>query len=106
MSYRFMRILVFFDLPTITVEDRREYSKFRRYLIKNGFVMLQESVYYKIVLNQTAVNVSVDSLRKNRPKSGFVMSLVITEKQFEKCDIIAGEFKSDIISDDRRFIVL
>ena len=101
-----MRILVFFDLPTITVEDRREYSKFRRYLIKNGFVMLQESVYYKIVLNQTAVNVSVDSLRKNRPKSGFVMSLVITEKQFEKCDIIVGEFKSDIISDDRRFIVL
>ena len=60
-----MRILVFFDLPTITVEDRREYSKFRRYLIKNGFVMLQESVYYKIVLNQTAVNVSVDSLTKN-----------------------------------------
>lgn len=101
-----MRVLVFFDLPVTTADDRREYSKFRRYLIKSGFVMLQESVYYKIVLNQTAVNSVIDSLRKNKPKHGFVMSIVITEKQFEKCEILVGEYKTDVITDDRRLVIL
>ena len=38
MSYRYMRILVFFDLPVTTAEDRRVYQSFRKYLIKNGFI--------------------------------------------------------------------
>ena len=45
MSYRFMRMMIFFDLPTDTIKDRREYARFRKYLIKNGFVMMQEAVY-------------------------------------------------------------
>ena len=49
MSYRFMRILVMFDLPTETSEERRDYRKFRKNLIKNGFIMMQESVYVKPV---------------------------------------------------------
>ena len=53
MSYRYMRIMVFFDLPTLTAGNRREYAKFRKYLIKNGFIMLQESVYCKLALNAT-----------------------------------------------------
>lgn len=40
-----MRILIFFDLPTETAKDRKTYSKFRKFLIKEGFVMMQESVY-------------------------------------------------------------
>ena len=46
-----MRILVMFDLPVQTSLDRREYTKFRKHLIKSGFFMLQESVYCKISLN-------------------------------------------------------
>ena len=49
MSYRFMRMLVFFDLPTETAEDRRNYNRFRKYLIKNGFIMMQESVYSSVI---------------------------------------------------------
>ena len=56
MSYRFMRVIVFFDLPTLTTEDKRNYSKFRRFLIKNGFMMLQESVYAKLALNSSPVS--------------------------------------------------
>ena len=41
MSYRFMRVMVFFDLPTITVEDRQEYIKFRKFLLREGFIMMQ-----------------------------------------------------------------
>ena len=45
MSYRYMRIIVFFDLPVTTAKSRRDYYIFRKYLIKSGFVMMQESVY-------------------------------------------------------------
>ena len=47
-----MRILVMFDLPTETSEDRRNYRKFRKNLIKNGFIMMQESVYVRLAMNQ------------------------------------------------------
>ena len=39
MSYRFMRVLVFFDLPVVTGENKREYRRFRKYLLKNGFLL-------------------------------------------------------------------
>ena len=50
MSYRFMRVLVMFDLPTETAENRRNYTKFRKYLIKSGFMMMQQSVYVRLAL--------------------------------------------------------
>ena len=46
-----MRVLIFFDLPTETAKDRKIYSKFRKLLINEGFIMLQESVYAKLALN-------------------------------------------------------
>ena len=49
MSYRFMRMIVFFDLPTETPQDRREYTRFRKFLIKSGFMMMQESVYLSLI---------------------------------------------------------
>lgn len=106
MSYRFMRVLVFFDLPTLTSEDRREYRKFRKHLIRNGFIMLQESVYCKLALNQTAVSVIHDNLRRNKPPQGIVQVLSITEKQFSKIEYLIGENKSDVIDSDERLVVL
>ena len=70
LSYRFMRVLVFFDLPVITGENKRAYRKFRKYLLKNGFLMLQESVYCKLALNGTAVKAIVDNVHKNKPEEG------------------------------------
>ena len=63
MSYRYMRMILFFDLPTETSQERREYTRFRKYLLKSGFMMMQESVYCKIALNQTVVNSLYDSLQ-------------------------------------------
>ena len=62
-----MRIFVFFDLPVETSENRRDYRHFRKFLIKNGFVMLQESVYCRMALNQTIVNSITQLIKKNRP---------------------------------------
>lgn len=64
MSYRYMRVLVLFDLPMVSAQERRIYSKFRKYLIKNGFLMLQESVYCKMALNQTAASSIMDGVKK------------------------------------------
>lgn len=48
---RFMRLMVFFDLPTETAPQRREYNRFHRFLLKNGYLMLQKSVYTKLAID-------------------------------------------------------
>lgn len=106
MSYRFMRIIVFFDLPTETLENRRDYSRFRKFLIKSGFMMVQESVYCKLALNQTAVASITESVRRNKPSNGLVQLLAITEKQYSKMEFITGTASGDIITTDERFIEL
>lgn len=106
MSYRFMRIIVFFDLPTETNENKREYRKFRKMLIENGFFMLQESVYCRMALNQTDAGMIVNTIKANKPPKGLVQMLTITEKQFSKMEIVSGEFSSDVIDDDKRLVIL
>ena len=101
-----MRMLVFFDLPTETLFHRREYSRFRKFLIKNGFFMMQESVYCKLALNQTAINAMMETVRKNKPPEGIVQALVITEKQYSRMEYIVGSYEGDIISSDERFVEL
>lgn len=106
MSYRFMRILLFFDLPTETSSDRREYSRFHRFLIKNGFMMMQESVYCKLSLNAKAQESVLNNIRKHKPPKGLVQLLTVTEKQFSKMEFLVGEYNGDIINSDERFIEL
>lgn len=101
-----MRVFVFFDLPVLTAENRRDYSRFRQYLVKNGFIMLQESVYCRMALNQNAAATIVDNVRRNKPPEGVVQVLNVTEKQFSKMEFITGEFKSDVIDSDERLIIL
>ncbi len=101
-----MRIIVFFDLPTLTDRDKREYRNFRKLLIKNGFIMMQESVYTRMVLNQTVQKSVIELLKKNKPVDGLVQVLVVTEKQFSNTVNISGEFSSDIVDSDERLVIL
>ena len=101
-----MRMLVFFDLPTETPEDRRNYRKFRGGLIKAGFIMMQESVYCKLLLNTTADQTVREAVRKLRPPKGIVQIMTVTEKQFSKIEYLTGNFHSDIISSSERLIIL
>ncbi|MBQ4071453.1 MAG: CRISPR-associated endonuclease Cas2 [Clostridia bacterium] len=101
-----MRLLVFFDLPTETNEDKRNYRKFRNCLIKNGFLMLQESVYCRMLITPTAERTAMDIIRRNKPPAGVVQMLSVTEKQFEKMEYIVGEFHSEIIDTDERLVII
>ncbi len=106
MSYRFMRILVFFDLPVATLEDRRNYRLFRKGLIQNGFLMLQESVYCRMVLNRTTEATVVHTIWSIRPPKGLVQVLTVTEKQFVGMRLIAGSYESDVIDSDKNLVIL
>ena len=101
-----MRVLVFFDLPVVSSEGRRAYSKFRKYLLKNGFLMLQESVYCKMALNQTSAGSIMDGIRKNSPEEGIVQMLSITEKQFGRIEYVCGEVIKRVLDSDERLIIL
>ena len=69
-GFRFMRYMVLFDLPTLTAEDRKNYRKFRKALIKNGFIMLQESVYCKLITSPSVANSIKKLLNDNKPPVG------------------------------------
>jgi CRISPR-associated protein Cas2 len=101
-----MRVLVFFDLPIVTKEERRAYTKFRKFLLRNGFLMLQESVYCKLALNGTAVKAIVEQVHKNSPEEGLIQLLTVTEKQYAKMDFIIGEVKSEVLDTDERLVIL
>ena len=101
-----MRVLVLFDLPVITEENKRAYRKFRKFLLKNGFLMLQESVYCKLALNSTAVRTIVDNVHKNKPEEGLIQLLSVTEKQYAKMDIIIGNIKNEVLDSDERLVIL
>ena len=91
-----MRLLVFFDLPTITAQDKREYRAFRKLLIKNC----------RMILNKGQEEAIVSILLKNKPKDGLVQLLSITEKQFSNIKCIAGSFETDVLASDERVVVL
>ena len=106
MNYRYMRVIVMFDLPVLTHNDRREYRAFRKYLIKSGFMMLQESVYCKLVPNSNAGEALVENIKKHKPGDGLVQVLRVTEKQFSKMDYVVGTKKGDVLDTDERLIIL
>ena len=86
-----MRLLVFFDLPVETSVQRKEYRRFRRFLVKEGFLMFQESVYSKLVLNDASANSEIARLKESGPKEGLVQALKVTEKQYETMVCIVGK---------------
>jgi CRISPR-associated protein Cas2 len=101
-----MRVIVFFDLPTITVQDRKEYIRFRKLLLSEGFIMMQQSVYTKIVLNGTTAKLMKEKLRKLKPKDGLVQMLTITEKQFSNIEYLCGTENKSVVNSIERLIVL
>jgi len=86
----FMRLLVFFDLPVKTREERRIYTRFRRFLIVDGYDMLQFSVYGRIVNGHDAEEKHLRRLTTQLPPKGSVRALTVTEKQFSGMKILVG----------------
>ena len=89
-----MRILVFFDLPVVKREDRKEYQNFRRFLLNDGYIMIQYSVYTRICNGSDGVEKHINRLKNNLPSKGSVRYLQITEKQYSEMKFLVGTPKT------------
>ena len=85
-----MRMLVFFDLPVVTRAEKRAYSQFRRFLLNDGFDMIQFSVYGRILNGSDAQDKHFKRLIANLPPEGSVRLLTVTEKQFATMKLLVG----------------
>jgi CRISPR-associated protein Cas2 len=90
MSYEFMRLILLFDLPMITKSEKRIYTKFRKNLIQNGYIMMQFSVYSKIFNNREAADNHTKQLKRFLPTKGQIRIMLVTENQYAKIQIIVG----------------
>lgn len=88
---RYMWLFVFFDLPVASKEDRRNAGRFRHFLKEDGYLMLQFSVYARIIKGEDAVAKHVARVTKNLPPRGSVRTLSITERQYARMKLLIGE---------------
>ncbi|BDU67748.1 MAG: hypothetical protein TYPL_4010 [Candidatus Tyloplasma litorale] len=94
-NFRVMRLIILYDLPTVTKKDIKMASKFRSEIIKKGFIMMQESVYIKQCINIDHLNKELIKLSLILPKEGDVRAISITEKQYFDMKILKGEKSVD-----------
>ena len=106
MRERAMRLIVYFDLPVKTSDDRRQYTKFRKHLQMHGFVMMQKSVYSKIAVNATAAQAIRKDIEEHKPKSGNVQILSVSERQYQRIEVLVGEQQREVVDTMDRFVVL
>lgn len=90
-EYRIMRILVFFDLPTETQKDKKEYALFRKDLIRDGFTMFQFSIYVRHCASMENAQVHIRRVKSFLPKFGKVCMMCITDKQFGSIELFYGK---------------
>jgi len=86
-----MRLMIMFDLPTLTASDRRNYRQFRKHLFRDGFTMMQESIYTCILIDRQSANLLNKKISLYAPKKGLIQSLIVTEKQFTSMTFLTGK---------------
>lgn len=89
--FTYMRLMVFFDLPVTEKEQRRLATQFRQFLLKDGFIMMQWSVYSRLCRSWEVAEKHKRRVRFASPKEGSVRMLVLTERQYTKMEIVAGK---------------
>lgn len=93
-DFRFMRVILFFDLPMISDAEIRRYTRFRKYLLSNGYNMMQYSIYSKICPNRDTIRWHMQDLERNLPPDGSVMVMMVTEKQYQSIQSLVGSKKA------------
>lgn len=97
-EYQIMWILVLFDLPTETKQDRKRYANFRKSLMQDGFSMFQFSIYLRHCPSRENAEVHIKRVKKWLPPNGYVGILTITDKQFSQMELFRGcqQMKKDL----------
>ena len=87
---RSMWIIAMFDLPTDTKKARKAYALFRKGLLKDGFTMMQYSVYVRHCASDENADVHCERVRSILPDEGEVRVLMFTDKQFGRMKVYLG----------------
>ncbi|WP_066219093.1 CRISPR-associated endonuclease Cas2 [Formosa haliotis] len=90
-KYRSMWVLVFFDLPTETLTERKVATRFRKQLLDDGFNMFQFSIYMRFCASRENSAVHIKRTKMNLPKKGKVCIMQITDKQFGMMELFHGQ---------------
>lgn len=88
-----MRLLVMFDLPTTRKSDKQHYLLIRKFMLKDGYHMLQYSVYGRLCPNLEASRKHeqrIERYIKSLDIRGQIRLLLLTEKQYASMKIIVG----------------
>lgn len=91
IPYRYMRAMVIFDLPVMSKKERKLATSFRKYLLDDGFEMLQYSVYTRLCVDRDNAYKHLDRIKKAAPSNGSIRMLMLTEHQFADMFVVAGE---------------
>jgi CRISPR-associated protein Cas2 len=95
-GYKAMWLFAMFDLPVDEPELRREYTRFRKALLKEGFTMLQYSVYVHYVRSEESEEVFRRKVHTALPSHGQVRLVSITDRQFEKMEVYVGKKRTRV----------
>lgn len=101
-----MRLMIMFDLPMNTAEEKRNYRKFRKCLINEGFLMIQYSVYVRVCVSRKTAIFLENRIKKFLPLSGTVQSLIITEKQYNDMHFLNGHPIKDVRNLSDRTVII
>ncbi len=88
-----MWLIVLFDLPTDTKSARKEYTRFRKQLLQDGFTMMQYSVYMRHSSSNENALVHSQRVKASLPDDGEIRIIKITDKQFGKVEVFYGKKK-------------
>lgn len=91
--YRIMWVVVMFDLPVTEKEKLKEYQKFRKFLMQDGFMMIQYSVYARFCSSPENAEAHMSRISKNVPPEGEVRVFQMTSKQYERMKIYEGKMR-------------
>ena len=96
-----MRLIVMYDLPVVTERDKKIYGKFRRFLLNDGYIMMQYSIYSRICKNHDDIIKHINRIRQNTPEKGNVRLLQVTEKQYSNMLLLTGnKVDSELITSE------
>ena len=85
-----MRLIVLFDLPMVTKSEKKAYVQFRRFLLNDGYDMIQWSVYGRILNGVDAEKKHLARLAESLPPEGSVRCMSVTEKQYAGIRLLVG----------------
>jgi len=82
-GYRLMWIFVMFDLPIGTKKQMRDATRFREFLLDEGFEMSQFSVYARFCNGKDGFDANLKRIESHLPEKGDVHVLTFTDRQYE-----------------------